>query len=299
MDIYETLNNNYLDFGNKRIRVIIDNDDEAWFHFVDTATALGIKKPDQVLKDPVLALHTKPRSLINSKRVVGHPYTKYLSEPGLYKILGWSKKELAVKFTNWLHSKVAPALRKYGKYQFKGELESEIEGLLKKVTDLTEENEIFKNDLKKEKFPDGALLYVIEYPTKTKPAYRVGITGSLKTRDRVYRTHLLHKKKVVFAAVHECPIKLEMCVRAMLYDCRYRDKKDFYLCPLNFIISTVKHCIKTIRTCDAQRDTIQKGGALTQPRLLHPSTIIMRKSKNRIRYLHNRIEQLNHELYTD
>lgn len=296
MEIYETLRDNYLMFGNRLIRVIIDSDEEPWFNFTDTAIALGIKKYEKVSMDPGVSLYILYRKDINSKVALGQPNAKYISEPGLYKMMGWSRKTLATRFTNWLHAKVAPAIRKFGKYQLKVGLETDVSALIKKINDLSEENTIVKNDIKKEKFPNGALIYIIEYPTKNGPAYCVRMTGNLATIELINKTRMFNKMKVVYAVKYNCPLKLKMCLRAMLYSHRYRNRKDCYLCPLRIIISAIKHCIKAIKSCDAEKDKVQNGGAVARPRLLYPYAIIMRRLRARVRYMHERIEALNNEL---
>lgn len=39
-----------------------------------------------------------------------------------------------------------------------------------------------KDELKKEKYPDGAFFYVINYSENDKKIYRIGITGNLNSR---------------------------------------------------------------------------------------------------------------------
>jgi hypothetical protein len=112
------------------------------------------------------------------------------------------------------------------------ESQSKIDHLLDKITKLEENNKQMKQNLKKEKFPDGGLVYVIEYK---EGIYRIGMTGNMTKRKRIYNTHTLDSKRVVHMAEHKCPIKLETCVRALLYDFRVQDKKDFYECSLEII----------------------------------------------------------------
>lgn len=89
---------------------------------------------------------------------------------------------------------------------------------------LKKQNEKMKNDLKTEKFPEGSLVYVIDYTDEyndisldeNEEIYRIGRTENLKTRKTIYNTHLLHKRPVVHKYEIQNPIQLETCIRAML-----------------------------------------------------------------------------------
>lgn len=98
-------------------------------------------------------------------------------------------------------------------------------------------------DLKNDKFPKGAVLYVLDYSEKDIEIYRIGKTDDLKKRKQIYDTHTLHKKNVIHHVKISNPIKLEMCLRAMLYDFRYKDKKDFYICKLKAIKDAIGVCV--------------------------------------------------------
>ncbi len=54
-----------------------------------------------------------------------------------------------------------------------------------------------KRDLKKEKYPEGALFYVIDHSDEYDEAYRIGSTGDMKKRKKIHDTHMLHKRDVV------------------------------------------------------------------------------------------------------
>ena len=54
-------------------------------------------------------------------------------------------------------------MKKYGYYKMKKTYENQKTNLLDKINDLEKRNKIMANDMKKEKFPDGALVYIIDY----------------------------------------------------------------------------------------------------------------------------------------
>jgi hypothetical protein len=80
----------------------------------------------------------------------------------------------------------------------------------------------------------------------------------MNKRKKIYDTHTLHKRKVVEKVFTDNPIRFETCIRSMLYDYRYKNKKDFYLCDLKIIKKAVKNCKKSINNMN------QKGGGLSE-----------------------------------
>lgn len=252
--IFKTLDNNYLRFENNIIDVIIDNENNIWFNGNQFASALGYSDTKQVIKRNIekedkIQLH-KINKFTNVK--MGHPQTLFISEEGVYDIIIMSKKKLAKKIRKWITHEVLPSIRKYGYYKLKNKYENEKIDLFKQINYLKKLKNQMKLDLKKEKFPNGGLVYVIDYSDNELEAYRIGMTTNMNKRKQIYNTHNLHNNKIVFFKKSACPIRLETCVRAMLYDYRYKNRKDFYLCDLSIIKKAFKSCIKSISCLDKQ-----------------------------------------------
>lgn len=53
MEIFRTLDKNYIKYGEVKINVIIDNNDEIWFHANNTAAALGYSEYKGAIKKHV------------------------------------------------------------------------------------------------------------------------------------------------------------------------------------------------------------------------------------------------------
>ena len=70
-----------------------------------------------------------------------------------------------------------------------------------------------KNELKKNKYPDGGIVYVIDYSTTNTEYYRIGMTGNMNKRKRIYDSHSLYKRNVVHTVKTKCPIRLEFSFR--------------------------------------------------------------------------------------
>ena len=89
---------------------------------------------------------------------------------------------------------------------------------LKKINELETKNKLLQNDVKLEKFPEGAIVYVIEdIDFNGEIYYRIGKTDNMNKRINIHNTHSIHNKKVVHYVELLCPLQLETCIRSMLY----------------------------------------------------------------------------------
>ena len=128
----------------------------------------------------------------------------------------------------------------------KTKYEKDYDGILQKINKLEKDNNNMKNDMKKEKFPKGGLVYIVDYTDELEDTYRLGSTDNMNKRKKIYDTHTLHKKPVVYKKEIMCPKILEDCVRALLYNYRYKNRKDFFICKLSKIKLAFKKCFSSI-----------------------------------------------------
>jgi prophage antirepressor-like protein len=297
-NIYETLEHNYIMFEKSNIHVIIDDDDRIWFSVKDTLLALGYKDYKDAIKRHVDKKYVKEKQYINYEHLSGQPRTLYITESGLYKMITRSRLPKAIRFTDWIFDDLLPKIRKFGKYQLKKNYDNEMSELSKKINFLEKQNKIFKSDLKKEKFPKGGVVYVIDYSDENEEIYRIGMTGNMKTRKRLYNTHTLHNHNNIMIKETPCPIKLESCLRSLLYDYRYKNNKDFYLCPLIKIKNALKYCQQNIKKCSVN----QSGGGSKTNKITHFKSMIDHMiSKNKIqkKRIKNKIIKLGKILDND
>ena len=153
------------------------------------------------------------------------PASIYINESGLYSLLITSRTEKSKKFKKWITSNVLPELRKKEIFS----KDEDINKLLKKINELEKKNKLLQNDLKIEKFPNGAMVYIIEdYDIDGEIYYRLGKTSDMNKRIKIYNTHSIHNKKVVHFVELLCPLQLETCVRSMLYKYRIKNNKDYF-----------------------------------------------------------------------
>lgn len=95
-------------FEDNQIRTVSSNG-IIWFAAVDVTDALGIKNPS----DAVKPLDEDERARFNLGR---QGNANFISEPGLYKLIGASRKPAAKRFNRWVTHEVLPSIRKHGAY---------------------------------------------------------------------------------------------------------------------------------------------------------------------------------------
>jgi hypothetical protein len=160
-----------------------------------------------------------------------------------------SKTTKSKKFIKWITDDILPNLRKKKIFS----TDEEINKLLKKINELEKTNMLLQYDLKMEKFPDGAIVYVIEDTDENDDIYyRIGKTDNMNKRIKIYNTHSIHNKKVVHYIELLCPLQLETCIRSMLYKYRYKNNKDYYKCNLNKIKKAFDKCTESIKCIENQ-----------------------------------------------
>lgn len=115
----------------------------------------------------------------------------------MYNLILQSRLPKAKIFKKWITSEVLPSIRKYGNYELKTNYEKQLDEVLNdlkilKLNDLKilkKENEIIKKDMKKEKFPSGSIVYVIDYSENNEEVYRIGMTNDMQKSKSLYDTH--------------------------------------------------------------------------------------------------------------
>ena len=286
-EIFETSSENYIKFGKKIIDVIMSDTGEFWFNAKQCALALGYTDTKQIISyidsEDKIQLHKISH---HSKIYRGHPHTLYLTEPGLYELLIISRKPKARKFRRWITRKVLPSIRKYGYYKLKEEYEKEKIEIIDKINYLQKQKTILEQDLKKESFPKEAMIYVIDYSNE-KEVYRIGMTNDMEKRKQIYNTHTLHKQPVVLTKIINCPRRLEACMKAMLYNYRYKNRKDFYVCSLKIIKNAILDCVRNIKRIDCQTGGSQINNI--------PKNLIIANNE-RIKIINKKIHQINNKI---
>jgi len=253
--------------------MLLDNRGNFWFFGKDTANALGY---NENIRAEAVRTHVPKTDKLQLKDinvyVKGiHTNSIYINETGLYTFLMESGMPNAKPFVRLLTEEVLPAIRKYGQYKLNQELKNQQNEMFKKINYLTKENKKLKNDLKKDVYPHGGMVYAIDYSDEEEEVYRIGMTDDMNLRKQIYDTHSLHKRDVVIFREFKHPLRLEICVRSMLYEFRFKNRKDFYVCPFDKIKRAFSICLRSFRSMDRESKTIsgsktkqvQRGGQMS------------------------------------
>lgn len=260
-EMFGTLDLGYIVYDKKKIGIIIDNDDDLWFNGQDVLKSLKYRDLKKSLPRMVDESERKYLKDINhDDHIPGiSSISIYLSEAGLYTLIIKSQLPAALEFKKWITHYVLPSIRKYGYYRISKDCDSKIKSLQDEINYLRDEKKRINEDCKKKKFPDGGIVYVIDYSTKYDAIYRIGMTGNMNKRKKIYNTHTLHNHDVVFIQDFNCPIRLESCLKYKLYDSRYfnnnRIKKDFYQCSLRRIKKHINECVSDLEHCENTDDS--------------------------------------------
>jgi prophage antirepressor-like protein len=253
--IIDDLEEHFIMFEDFKIIVILDNDDKLWMSGSDVALSLDYKYPKDAIQNNVENEDKLKLENINTNiKINKHPHSIFINESGLYSLIISSTRPKAKKFKKWITSDVLPSIREFGYYRMKEQKNKEINKLMNNLTKLKKELDDAKNDLKVDKYPRGAMFYVVDYSEDDEEIYRIGITTDMKKRKQIYDTHMLHKRKVIFPQEPKNPSQFEMCVRSLLFEYRYKNNKDFFKCDKEIVKKAISTCKKSINSI------IQKGG---------------------------------------
>ncbi len=254
-------NYNTITFENNKIIIIIDNNKVIWFNAKQICTTLKYKQPKMAIVNSVeKSDKIQLKNMDINFKVQQQPDSIYIKESGLYSLLLSSKSKIAKKFMLWVVNEVLPLIRQNNIYPNN----SEITKLLKKINELERKNKILTNDLKVEKFPEGAMVYVVEeYDENNELYYKLGKTDDMNKRIKIYNTHSLHNKNVPHYVEVLCPLQLETCVRSMLYKYRYKNRKDFFKCSISKVKKAFTECVNSIKCVEKQEGGNNKKYIIT------------------------------------
>jgi prophage antirepressor-like protein len=245
---YENLEKNTIKFENNNINVIIDENSIVWFNANEIAISLEYKYPkDAIINNVEKEDKVKLEDMNISYKIKKHPHSIYINESGLYSLLIQSRLEKAKKFKLWITKTVLPSIRKFGYYKLKKIHESNINEIMKKINFLEKQNNKLKNELKIETFPNGSLVYIVDYTDEEENMYRLGQSDDMEKRKKIYNTHTIYKKNIILIREVVCPLQYETCIRAMLYNYRIKKRKDFYQCDIKKIEKAFEKCDDSIK----------------------------------------------------
>ena len=239
-------------FEKNRIIIIIDNNKQIWFNAKQICIALKYKQPkmaiiNNVEKEDKIQL----KNIDINFKVYQQPDSIYINESGLNALLILAKTKKSKKFLKWVTNDVLPLMRRSSIYSNN----EEVTLLQKKINELEHQNKLLKNDLKLEKFPEGAIVYVVEdYDIDKNIIYKIGKTDDMNKRIKIYNTHSIHNKEVVHFVEIQCPLQLESCIKSMLYKYRIKNRKEYFNTSLAKIKNAFNICIDSIKCIESEQN---------------------------------------------
>ena len=241
---------NTITFENNKIIIIVDNDYEIWFNAKQICLSLKYSELKKAIANNVDKEDKIQLKNININfEIKQQPDSIYINETGLYSLLFASRTTKAKKFMKWVKKEVLPSMRQSDFFS----TDLQITKLQKKINELETKNKLLQNDLKVEKFPEGAMVYITEdRDIDNEIYYKLGKTDDMNKRIKIYNTHSIHNKKVVHYVELECPLQLETCIRSMLYKFRFRNRKDYFKCSLARIKKAFSECKSSIKCVEDQ-----------------------------------------------
>ena len=114
-----------------------------------------------------------------------------INEAGLYCLIMKSRHKIANKFKKWITEEILPSIREFGYYKMKERSQNKIKQLMDSINFLQKKVNFMEEELKENKYPDGALFYVLDYSENNEEIYRIGKTDDIKKIKRLYDTHML------------------------------------------------------------------------------------------------------------
>jgi len=246
IDIY----NNLIKYDNKEIIIIIDDSGEPWFSGSDIGILLGYSNTRKAIIDHVSKNHKKELKKIISEEKEkipnAQPNAIFINEAGLYELVVGSKKKEAENFKAWLYEEVLPTIRKTGTYKIAKKYIKALENITEKLKKNKKRVKILEGNQKKEKFPEGSYIYVIRPFGIDKKLLKAGISTKLLPRINTYNTSVPDNVEILYKIKVKSPIPIEYCMKALLYEYRYRNNKEYYKCSLKKMIEIIIKCEKII-----------------------------------------------------
>lgn len=209
------------------------------------------------LKDTLIDSYTKDFDYIIPfirKKAFGRPIEVILLTSDCFKMLCMRSK-----------TKKANQVRQYY---------IELEKLLDKYKDIIVENlnkkiSILEKDLKNDKFEPGDMVYIYKEVDELGEIYfRVGETENLNSRFIKHNSSSAHKKDLFVKIKTDHKKHLEECIKAHLYQYRYKDRKDYFKADPKLIKKAIGNCKIIVKEFTNNNIDKLEGGS-KKPKKIH------------------------------
>ena len=106
------MNPSIFNFNEHGVRIVLDENKEPWFCYVDVYKSLGISRTSRLFRE----LDAKGVADYHTPTSGGIQKLKFINEPNLYRVIFRSNKPQALSFQDWVFAEVLPTIRKTGSY---------------------------------------------------------------------------------------------------------------------------------------------------------------------------------------
>ncbi len=251
------VSNMLLKYAENTIYVIMEDDtDEPWFNGKDVAKFFGYADAKKSLRQHVSKKNIKKlKELVSEYKLLysnvqGH--SLYVNEKGFYELLSRSNMPDAKEIQKWLYTDVLPSFRRNGHYEIDQRIKTQLtetnkkyQDAKRKMIDIKNRNKELEHNQRKTKYPDGGAIY-IKRPsiTSDKNMNKIGKTNkSMKSRDSTYNTTVPDDTYTVIYIPVKDPDGAELCLRGLLNEFRYRNRKEYFKCSVKTILERLDACV--------------------------------------------------------
>jgi len=201
-------------YNDHNVMIIIGNNNEPWFSGTDLASLLQYEKPNDAIANNVKKTDKKQFSelkhFLDKIPKNSQPHEIFINEAGFYRLIFGSKKKAAIQFKDWVLETVLPSIRQYGYYQIEQEYKGKLKDLNTKLLESNSRIEILENNQKKQRFPEGGLVYALEFMghkprNDGKKIMRIGKSEQMKGRWKTYNSAVPDNFKLLYHVEVENP----------------------------------------------------------------------------------------------
>lgn len=237
-------------------QVIIDNYSIPWFSGKDVATFLKYVDTNQAIRFNVEDIDKRPLGELYQfmKKIPENSQDNaiYINETGLYCLMFGSKKELAKKFKMWVLRTILPSIREFGYFQLDEKYMTQIAQLNEQLKMSRSTIRMLENNQKKQKFPDGGLVYALEpmgiiIKKKGKKLFRLGKSILMRGRWSTHNSSVPDNFKLLHHVQVDDPIAVEKCCQAALHKYIYRGDRSYYICTGKEVVRVLDGCAKMVQ----------------------------------------------------
>jgi anti-repressor protein len=287
--------NQIINFEGLEIGYVVDENGDVWLSGSNSAELLGYNRPNNAIAKRVpiedKTTFDQLKKYLKEKPYNAQDTAIYISESGFYTLVFSSKMPAARKIGRWVFKDVLPSIRKNGYYKIDKENGREldimnarlqveqdkaekaieerrkqeiIDDLQKKLDEANgklalsekERQILLENQKCKKKYPKIELVYVAQ-PADLMGTdyYKVGRTDDLTMRLKTYNTGLPNAMTIYYYIETDYGSLVENCIKSILADRIYRDRKEYYVVPLSKLVKVVKSCalmLKDLHECHVE-----------------------------------------------